>query len=220
MTADPLEVEQLWLNECLGLNWQWFGSVACCRLGRGRQSVWRKGSVIGKGRKCNMRTGVDKSLRAKKMQNSITEMSCPPPSKKGGKTWKKTGQYLKWKRKEEFVFRKWQEMRCCGGVQQECESSKEQLYLVNHQPEIWTAEGGKNASRNVDVAVERLCWLRVAVGVCSRVSTDQSSEFPPNIRASVDTSYSTCKLRHLWNVIGISSGVEVKNLYLIVHKSA
>jgi len=56
-------------------------------------------------------------------------------------------------------------MRCCGGVQQECKASKEQLDLVNHRPEIWTAEGAKNASRNVDVYLERLCWLSVGVGV-------------------------------------------------------
>jgi hypothetical protein len=56
-------------------------------------------------------------------------------------------------------------MRCCGGVQQECEASKEYLDLVNHRPETWTAEGAKNASRNVDVEVEPLCWLSVGVGV-------------------------------------------------------
>jgi hypothetical protein len=60
---------------------------------------------------------------------------------------------LKWKKKEAFVFRNWREMRCCGGVQQECEARKEQLYLVNHRLEIWTALGAKNASRNVDVEV-------------------------------------------------------------------
>jgi len=56
-------------------------------------------------------------------------------------------------------------MRCCGGVQQECEASKEQQDILNHQPEIWTAENAKNASLNVDVEVQRLCWLSVGVGV-------------------------------------------------------
>jgi hypothetical protein len=75
------------------------------------------------------------------------------------------GTIFEVKEKRGICFQKMAGMRCCGGVQRECEASKEQLEIVNHRPEIQTAEGAKNASRNVDVEVERLCWLSVGVGV-------------------------------------------------------
>ena len=205
MTADPLEVEQLWLNECLGLNWQWFGSVACCRLGRGRQSVWRKGSVIRKGRKCNMRTGVDKSLRAKKNAKQYNRDELPPPLQERRENVEENGTVFEVEEKRGICFQEMigDEMLWWGSagvwIQQRaavpCESPAGDLDSRRWQKCFTKCRRGSRAS--VLVACGSRCLQQSTHGSEQRIPT----EYPSFCRHELLYLQIKASLKCYWNII-------------------